>query len=44
MNWKTAVMHRPPGDEENQHIICIGNPVVPVHLRYQNDFIVCEGE
>lgn len=39
---KVGVMHRPPGNEANEHIICIAQPaVVNAHLRNHNDYIAC---
>ncbi|WP_412062593.1 hypothetical protein [Rubrivirga sp. IMCC45206] len=40
---KTAILHRPPGNEANEHLICIGNPAVPSHFDNHNDvFPTCE--
>ncbi|NND84106.1 MAG: hypothetical protein HKN46_03055 [Acidimicrobiia bacterium] len=40
---KTAILHRPPGNESNEQLICIGNPAVPPHFDNHNDvFPTCE--
>ncbi|HLT45651.1 MAG TPA: hypothetical protein VK002_00355, partial [Rubricoccaceae bacterium] len=40
---KVAIMHRPPGNEANEHIICVSRSGADTHLRQHNDFEVCEG-
>lgn len=43
-NKKVAVMHRPPGNPANEHVICIGRPAVQAHLRNHGDYVICEGQ
>lgn len=41
---KVAVMHRPPGNESNEHVICIDeHGWVNGHQPRHNDYIVCRG-
>ncbi len=41
---KTAILHRPPGNESNEQLICIGTPAVDDHFDNHNDvFPTCEG-
>ncbi|NNF58892.1 MAG: hypothetical protein HKN04_11705, partial [Rhodothermaceae bacterium] len=42
-NKKVAIMHRPPGNEANEHVICVARPGADNHLRRHNDYVVCEG-
>lgn len=40
---KTAILHRPPGNEANEQLICIGTPAVGDHFANHNDvFPSCE--
>ena len=40
---KRAVLHRPPGNEANEHVICISVNAVDTHLNQHNDvFPTCE--
>jgi hypothetical protein len=41
--FKVAIMHRPPGNEENEHIICVAPSGATTHLRQHNDYVVCTG-
>ena len=34
---KRAVLHRPPGNEANEHLICISENAVDTHLEQHND-------
>src|SRR5262249_35410705 len=40
---KTLVCHIPPGNPENAHNICIGNPAVPAHLAHGDHVGSCAG-
>jgi hypothetical protein len=40
---KVAVMHRPPGNEANEHVICVSRNGARTHLRQHNDYEICEG-
>lgn len=43
-NKKVAVMHRPPGNEANQHVICVNeNGWLNGHRPQHNDYVVCRG-
>jgi hypothetical protein len=44
LSHKVAVMHRPPGNEANEHVICVALPGAQTHLRQHNDYVICEGE
>ena len=41
--FKVAIMHRPPGNEANEHIICVAPSGAQTHLRQHNDYVVCTG-
>jgi hypothetical protein len=41
--FKVAIMHRPPGNEANEHIICVAPSGANTHLRQHNDYVVCTG-
>jgi hypothetical protein len=41
---KVAVMHRPPGNEANEHVICVSRSGARTHLRQHNDYEICEGQ
>jgi len=44
-NRKIAIMHRPPGNELNEHVICVSvNGWERGHRDRHNDYVVCEGE
>lgn len=38
---KTLICHYPPGDPDNDHNICVGNPAVPAHLGHGDKLGVC---
>lgn len=43
-NRKVAIMHRPPGNESNEHIICVSQQGWENgHRNRHNDYVVCEG-
>ncbi|HEX8386378.1 MAG TPA: hypothetical protein VF576_09350, partial [Rubricoccaceae bacterium] len=42
-NKKVSVMHRPPGNESNEHQICISVNAEPAHIGKHNDYVVCRG-
>jgi hypothetical protein len=31
---KTTICHLPPGNPDNAHTLCVGNPAVPAHLAH----------
>ena len=41
--FKVAIMHRPPGNEANEHIICVSPAGAQTHLRQHNDALICTG-
>lgn len=41
-NKKVAVMHKPPGNPENEHLICISKSALSAHVRNHGDTFVCE--
>ena len=43
-NRKIAIMHRPPGNESNEHVICVSiSGWERGHRNRHNDYVVCEG-
>ena len=44
---KVCICHHPPGNPENGHTICIGEPAVPAHLRHGDTMgecpVICDG-
>lgn len=39
-NNKYPVLHRPPGNEANEHLLCLPRPAKRTHLRQHNDIVL----
>ncbi|PAP78035.1 hypothetical protein [Rubrivirga marina] len=39
-NWKNPVLHRPPGNESNEQLLCLPDPATNTHLRKHNDIVL----
>jgi len=42
--FKVAILHRPPGNEANEQIICVAPSGAATHLRQHNDYQICVGD
>ena len=41
---KTCLCHIPPGNPDNAHTICVGNPAVPAHLAHGDTLGACAAD
>ena len=39
-NNKNPVLHRPPGNESNEQLLCLPDPATRTHLRQHNDIVL----
>ena len=39
-NNKNPVLHRPPGNESNEQLLCLPDPATSTHLRKHNDIVL----
>lgn len=39
-SWKTPLLHRPPGNQANEQLLCLPDPAVRTHLRRHNDVVL----
>ena len=39
-NWKNPVLHRPPGNESNEQLLCLPDSGMNNHLRKHNDVVL----
>ena len=39
-NNKNPVLHRPPGNESNEQLLCLPNPATRTHLDEHNDIVL----
>lgn len=42
--FKVAILHRPPGNEANEQLICVAPAGAITHLLQHNDYEVCRGD
>jgi hypothetical protein len=42
--FKVAIIHRPPGNEANEQLICVAPAGAVTHLRQHNDVEICRGD
>lgn len=40
---KAAILHRPPGNEANEQLLCLPPSAIRAHLQQHDDVLVCEG-